>query len=265
MLLEPAAATEIGFGPCEGSGGRLDCHARTVLVAGPEVTRAVWVRLPLGVAPASGWPVVLAFQGSYFSPEHFFVDEPGLFDLFGSSTETEVAARLLAAGFAVLAPDAITHDLFWETNLPWIAHKWTGSSDDLFLSSLFDFIAKGAFGPLDASRLYAIGMSSGGYMASRMAVSYPGRFRALAIASASYATCFGIFCSAPDTLPADHPPTLFLHGLLDPVVPEWTMASYHRSLRDAGRESCKIVHTWAGHRWIPEAPLAVVRWFNQHP
>ena len=40
-----------------------------------------------------------------------------------------------------------------------------------------------AVGPLDPSRLLAIGVSSGGYMTSRMAVSYPGKFRALAIAA----------------------------------------------------------------------------------
>jgi poly(3-hydroxybutyrate) depolymerase len=207
--------------------------------------------------------VVLAFQGSFFSTRPFFASAPGVFDLFGASVETQIVARLLASGYAVIAPDTMLRDTFWETNLPRVAGTWAGSSDDLFLRNLFALIERGTLGRLNGSRLYALGISSGGYMTSRMAVSYPGRFKALAIASASYATCVGLICSVPD-LPANHPPTLFLHGLLDPIVPVYTMESYRRSLRARGREACEIVHTWAGHRWIPEAPLAIERWFGAH-
>ena len=100
---------------------------------------------------------------------------------------------------------------------------------------LFDELDAGTFGPVDPRRMYATGISSGGYMSSRMADAYPGRFRALAIQSASYAWCSGPACTIP-TLPEDHPPTLFLHGALDLTVPLYTMDLYHDELVDEGVE-----------------------------
>ena len=100
-------------------------------------------------------------------------------------------------------------------------------------------------------------------MTSRMAVSYRGRFRALAVHSASYATCSAV-CLVP-TLPADHPPTLFLHGLLDPVVPVVTMEPYRTALLRDGRDVKAVINPTASHEWIPEGPKAVTDWFNAHP
>ncbi|MCP4500742.1 MAG: hypothetical protein GY822_12345 [Deltaproteobacteria bacterium] len=89
--------------------------------------------------------------------------------------------------------------------------------------ALFENVSLQKFGPLDDQRLFAIGISSGGYMTSRMAVSYPGRFVALAIVAGGHATCSGPICNLPDALPRDHPPTVFLHGKQDVVVPAESM------------------------------------------
>ena len=82
----------------------------------------------------------------------------------------------------------------------------------------FSAASTAAFGPINTTRLYAMGISSGGFMTSRMAVSYPGKFRALADHSGSYATCSDT-CTVPTPLPSNHPPTLFLHGDTDAIVP----------------------------------------------
>ena len=115
----------------------------------------------------------------------------------------------------------------------------------------------------DTTRLYATGISSGGYMTSRMAVSYEGMFRALAIQSASYATCAGPLCVGP-SLPEDHPPTLFLHGTLDATVPQYTMELYYDDLLELGVPTRKVVDPVAGHEWIDSAPAEVLRWFQDH-
>ena len=122
----------------------------------------------------------------------------------------------------------------------------------------------GSFGRLDAARKYAAGISSGGYMTSRMAVSYAGEFRALAIHSASYATCSGVLCAIPG-VPADQPPTLFLHGAKDDVVPISTMEAYADALTAAGRETRTIVDPDAAHEWIAQAPAGIRGWFDAHP
>ena len=123
--------------------------------------------------------------------------------------------------------------------------------------------ADGTFGPLDASHRYAMGISSGGFMTSRMAVSYAGSFRALAIASGSYATC-GTSCTLPATLPADHPPTLFLHGAADQTVPLSIMTPYRDKLVAEGRVVDTVINMDAGHEWLPEAKTAVPAWFDTH-
>jgi len=116
----------------------------------------------------------------------------------------------------------------------------------------------GMFGYLDYKRKFATGISSGGYMTSRMAVSYAGsfifsflffkkkknshfnslllnillgEFLSLAVAAGSYATCAGPLCVVPN-LPLNHPPTLFLHGGLDPIVPQFTMETYADKLTE---------------------------------
>jgi predicted esterase len=100
-------------------------------------------------------------------------------------------------------------------------------------------------------------------MSSRMAVSYPGSFRALAIHSASYATCSAT-CTLPSSLPADHPPTLFLHGQNDSVVPISSMTVYRDRLASDGHEVKTVVSPTAGHEWISEAVTQVPQWFAAH-
>jgi predicted esterase len=102
-------------------------------------------------------------------------------------------------------------------------------------------------------------------MTSRMALSYPGKFRALAIAAGSWATCGGSWCAMPAKLPVDHPPTLFIHGKEDALVPYKTVAEYEQKLRDEGFETSLILNETLGHEWLPEAPEAVATWFANHP
>jgi predicted esterase len=98
-----------------------------------------------------------------------------------------------------------------------------------------------------------------------MAVSYPGKFRSLAIESGSYATCLSSECTIP-TLSPTHPPTLLLHGDLDTtLVPEATVTAYVTALKAAGVAENEIDDANSGHQWIPEAPSAVLAWFQAHP
>ncbi|MCA9635395.1 MAG: hypothetical protein KC420_05110, partial [Myxococcales bacterium] len=173
--------------------------------------------------------------------------------------------RLLDAGFAVLTPEAHADgNTFWDTNIPPYSTSWELAPDHAFMLAIFAAIDDGVFGPLDSDTMYATGISSGGYMTSRMAVSYPGRFTALAIQSASYAPCSGPFCVVPP-LDASHPPTLLLAGAQDPIVPLSTIEPYRDALVVAGVDTELIVDEAAGHAWIKAAPDAVLGWFLGHP
>lgn len=261
---EPAATRRLASGTsrCQATASSVICSKRELSLTALLAKRTVTYELPLGSPPAAGWPVVLFFQGSFIPGSQMFAAERS--DLFGKYQATLTIQALLDAGYAVLAPNALLGGTtFWQTNVPPWSLLWTTSSDHALMISIFQAIRGGQFGALDPDRLYATGISSGGFMASRMAVSYGGRFRALAVHSASYATCSAL-CVIP-ALPPDHPPTLFLHGLLDPLVPVATMDVYRSALSRSGREVKTLVNPAAFHEWIPEGPTAVPAWFDAHP
>jgi poly(3-hydroxybutyrate) depolymerase len=230
----------------------------------PSYSRVVHYQFPLGPPPASGWPAVFMYQGSFISAAYTFSASSA--EEYGLYYQTELVKNLLDAGYAVLAPESLeSGDSYWQTNIAPYATSWSGCADDLLVKAMLADVAAGAFGSLDATKLYATGISSGGYMTSRMAVSYPGKFRSLAIESGSYATCLSGDCVVPP-LAATHPPMLLLHGDLDTViVPEATVADYVTALKAAGVPEKEIDDASSGHQWVPEAPAAVLAWFQQYP
>jgi poly(3-hydroxybutyrate) depolymerase len=224
----------------------------------------VHVAIPQGEPPANGWPAVVFFQGSLLSAALAFHGERG--DAFGQFELAHTVSTLLGEGFAVIAPEVAGGGAtFWQTNIPPASVAWEGSSDDTLMGHLFAAMddANGPFGRLDRERLYAMGISSGGFMTSRMAVSYPGRFQALAVHSAGFAWCSAA-CVLPSSLPADHPPTLFAHGLGDPVVPVGVMTMYRDALRAEGIEVEAVVDEAAGHEWLSTGVTAIPAWFLAH-
>ena len=253
-----AAASRCAIEPWSGD---LACSHQWVTLDG----RLVSYQTPLGAPPPGGWPVVYFFQGSFFPAELIWSASPASpLELFGARAQTTTVKRLLDGGYAVVAPNAHFLGTFaWDTNLPPWAYAWTLSPDHHFMLEIFEAVTAGALGPLSATEWYATGVSSGGYMASRMGISYPDRFRALAIAAASYATCGGAACVVPE-LDGTHPPVLFVHGALDPVVPLWTMDLYRDRLSAAGVDNRALVNPDFPHGWIPEAPDAVLAWFRLH-
>lgn len=249
---------------CTQTEARVQCTYNTLTVdpGGGALPRPVHFQLPSGAAPARGWPAVLLFQGSFFSAELSFAADSAA--PFGGYAQAAMVKALLDAGYAVVAPETRGGGVtFWDTNIaPW-NFDWVDAPDAHLMTALFSALAQGTFGPVDSSHLFAAGISSGGYMTSRMAVSYSGRFRALAIESASYAVCAGVACAVP-SLPSDHPPTLFLHGQLDTVVPVSTMQLYESALRGQGTATRSVVDPAAAHQWINAAPAEVLAWFQAH-
>ncbi len=239
--------------------GFIQCTHNEATVSG---TRKLYWQVPWGPAPAAGWPVVFMFHGSLVVAEASWTGREG--DALGFYYQAQTLWMLLSAGYAVITPVAlVSATQAWTTNIPPWSVNWESSPDHQYMLNIFDSITRDAFGPLNTSRMFAMGLSSGGYMTSRMAVSYPGRFKALAIQSASYATCAGALCVVP-SLPTDHPPTLFLHGERDAVVPITTARSYYQALQNQGTVADMIVDPQAGHEWIWEAPEGILEWFERH-
>lgn len=235
---------------------RILCPSKSLEIKGPFVTRDVKYSLPKGKVPHGGWPAVVIYQGSFF-PVEFSRNNLAP---FGGYNEIRLIQALLNHGFAVLAPPAVSGS-YWMTNL--VGVDYDKSEDFYFIEEMLAQVNQGRFGKINMDRLYATGISSGGYHTSRMAVSFPGVFRALAVESASYATCGGPLCVLPK-LAKDHPPTLFLHGENDHVVPVSTMLPYYEQLKKSGVDTQAVIDANASHQWLDEAPEHITNWFLQH-
>lgn len=261
------AAGNPGNGPsrCTETLDHVDCtYEATSLPAQAGILRDVLYQVPTGTPPNGGFPVVLFFQGSFFGPKLMFAADANA--PFGAYHLARTIKTLLDSGYAVIAPEAHAEGgTFWDTNVPPWSLSWTTAPDHAFMVSILAAISEGKFGPLNAARKYATGISSGGYMTSRMAVSYQGQFKALAVHSGSYATCSGALCIIPDVLPNDHPPTLFLHGQKDLTVPITTMKNYETKLKASGKNTRVVIDPSAGHEWIAAGAQEVVDWFDAHP
>lgn len=247
---------------CTATPEQVTCTHATVAIQTQAGGRDVHFEVPYGVTPAGGWPVVLYFQGTGVPARRAFSAAVG--DPYGQYDLSLTVKALLDSGYAVVAPDALGGGTtYWQTNVsPW-SEYWTQSADHELMTALLDALATGAFGELNAARLHAMGISSGGFMTSRMAVSYSGKFRSLAIVAASYATCSS-GCVVPTPLPQDHPPTLFLHGVKDPIVPIQTMYPYRDALIAEGHAAKSVVDAEAGHAWIAGGDEEIPAWFAQH-
>jgi hypothetical protein len=244
-----------GQSRCTVTAGAVNCNHATATVGGREVD---W-QVPLGTPPANGWPAAVLLQASLYPPSSTWSGDAG--GAFGIYNYLLLEALLLDNGFAVIEPTADNSGNFWDTNFP----NYDTSGDATFMPIFLDAIQSGTFGTLDRTRLFATGMSSGGFMTSRMAVTYPGWFVALAVQSGGYASCAGgVACTPTLPLPANHPPTLFLHGALDVAVPTSDSESYYQALVAQGTETEIVVDAQIIHEVLKIAPQAVTCWFLQH-
>jgi poly(3-hydroxybutyrate) depolymerase len=240
---------------CTVTASSVSCSHQTATVGGREVD---W-QVPLGTPPATGWPAVVLLQPSLYPPSVDWSGEAGA--PFGAFNYFLLEAMLLDNGFAVVEPTADNGGNWWDTNFP----AYETSGDATFIPIFLGALESGSFGTLDRSRLYASGMSSGGFMTSRMAVSYAGTFRALAVQSGGYASCPGATVCGPTLpLPANHPPTMFLHGALDVAVPVSDAQTYYQALIAQGTEAEIIIDPNIMHEVLPVAPSAVTCWFQTH-
>lgn len=254
-----AGVVDAGVPRCTVTEQAVTCAANITNLTAGTASRDVYWQTPSSPAPSAGYPVVVMYQGSFFGPSTTWGAVSNSTP-FGGYEQARLQAVLLAHGFTVVAPSAAV-GLAWQTNT---GVPWNLTTDQPFIDALFEGIARGDFGPVDSARWYATGISSGGYMTSRMALSYPGTFRALAIASASWATCAGAVCLVPSTLPANHPPTLFLHGRRDLTVPLFTAENYFERLQTQGFVTEIEIDDDASHEWLRVAPEQVTAWFEGH-
>jgi len=214
---------------------------------------------------------------------------------------------LIDAGYTVIQPAARFQctagcGYYWDSNIPF---TWTNAAgtDKPLVGELIARLQPSAttFGAIDIHHVYAMGISSGGYMSSRMANEFAGGvnndstvksttlpFRAVAIQSAAFQTC-GPQCRpfAITPVKASHAPTFFLHDPKDEIVPFSGMMNYFDKLNalfqggnaaytvNGVRQTFLLMDPFdgtaglpLGHQWSQELSAdsgnLILEWFNSH-
>ena len=171
--------------------------AGSMVVDGRKRTYLAYV--PKGLAP--GAPLVLAMHGSGENAAALRI-------------ETGYAFERLAdeRGFAVVYPNGQSGH--WNTcEIDKDAPK-PGVDDVRFLTALADKFV-GEIGT-DRNRVFGFGLSEGGYMAIRLALEAPARFRAVAPAAANLSLPEDFQCKP---VAGGGASVILMHGTKDPLVP----------------------------------------------
>ena len=115
-----------------------------------------------------------------------------------------------AAGIIAIYPDGVRRS--WADGRGITPADLIGVDDVAFIDSVFH-ICTNEYG-LDGHRVFLVGFSSGGFLAQRLAVEFPGRFAAMAVVSALLSKWLSNRLHSGCGLPV-----MFVHGTADPVIP----------------------------------------------
>lgn len=174
------------------------------------IIRTYRLHVPIGYNADSLYPFIINMHG--FGSNAF---EQEIYTAFDDVADS--------AGILVAYPNGI--DETWNISSP------TGTDDVGFISALIDTVAA-QYG-IDFNRVYATGMSMGGFMSYRLACELPGRIAAIASVTGLQA----FYPCNPDR-PV---PVLQVHGTADPVVPYSGVPA--------------TISHWVNHNLCPADPL----------
>jgi polyhydroxybutyrate depolymerase len=158
------------------------------------LTRDYILHLPTGYSPSTHYPLVIDMHG-YTSN----ASQQQLYTKFDSISN--------AQHFIVVYPNGIASS--W--NSGWVGTYGTGVDDVGFVSALIDTL--NANYSIDLQRVYATGMSNGGFQSYRLACELSDRIAAIASVTGSLTDSTAYYCRPTRTVPI-----MEVHGTADPVV-----------------------------------------------
>ncbi len=155
--------------------------------------RTYYMHTPKSYQPNRPLPLVLAFH-----------EYGGNGEKMAASTGLNALAE--QKGFIVVYPDAVNKR--WDID----GHAQTGVNDVAFVSALITHLTQ--IRAVDRQRVYATGLSNGGYLVQRLACEMPRQFAAFASVAASLPGQVKPFCQPPTPVSI-----MMINGTADTVVP----------------------------------------------
>ncbi len=192
---------------------------------------------------------------------------------YGLEHESVFIQQLTEVGFVVIAPTAnqiVPYLIFpsvtaWEANIVPYSQNFERTRDFALSKALFESLETIADRPVDRNNIFLAGFSSGGYMASRLALEaeFANKIRGIIIHSASYGTCLASQCSIPRDLPDWHPPTLLVSNKDDSIVPHYTVEMYLSRLEKNKIPTQTLFSNQGDHAWNKDHPQQILLWTRQ--
>ncbi|MBT8495355.1 MAG: alpha/beta fold hydrolase [Deltaproteobacteria bacterium] len=179
--------------------GKVDQPADSVwTITSGDLTREFRVHVPEGYDPSMRYPVVLNFHG------------------FTSNSWQQVALSGMndkadEAGFIAVHPDGVGLSQSWNAGVCCGTAASQEVDDVQFVRDMLDDLSTRLC--VDDSRIYATGMSNGGFLSHRLACELPDRIAAIA----PVAGVMGIPFETCD--PGKPVPVMHFHGTWDTLVP----------------------------------------------
>jgi predicted esterase/predicted secreted protein len=226
--------------------------------------RKVYLAMPKGDCPEKGWQVAILLHGRGQTPGVWFGE-----GLLAQGDQKLFPPLILESGLVVMAPEAL--EPFEKGIRQWdFFHKILPNSKDLtFFNALFQWMQGNRDIKFDLSKIYVIGISSGGFMASRLAQVFPENWEGIVVIAAGNADSFPRIPSFPidnnplsHKLSSEHPPTLIIHGDKDRIIPFAYGERYYQDLKQAGVNTEMLVMTNEGHRWPAQFHENIIQWLQ---
>ncbi len=161
-----------------------------------DSARNFLVHLPPGFTTAQHLPIVLNMHG--------LGSNGGQQEFYSRMSETSDANN-----FVVVYPNGIANS--WNSGF---SAPYNSSPDDVgFISKIIDTLA--LLYNIDLNRVYATGMSNGGFQSYRLACDLENRIAAIAPVAGTISTLTALNCTSQSR----KVPVLHIHGTVDPLVP----------------------------------------------
>lgn len=180
----------------EKPGDRLP-EQKTINISFDGYDRSFIICLPLGYNNAGKMPLLFVIHGGSGTPE-------GMIRIadFRPIANKEKVVLVYPAG----------HQKNWNDGRPTTPNQM-GINDVGFFNRMCDYMI--ANHSVDANRIYATGISNGGFMASRLGCELSNRIAAIAVVAATMEAN----SVSPNCNPNRPVPAIYIHGTADPLVP----------------------------------------------
>ena len=184
--------------------------------------RSFIVYLPIGYNNAGKMPLIFAIHGGSGTPE-------GMINIANFKTIADRDKVVL------VYPAGIQNN--WNDGRPTTPNQ-LGINDVSFFNQMCDYMINNY--SVDGTKIYATGISNGGFMSSRLGCELSNRIAAIAVDAATIeATTI-----APNCNPGRPVPAIYIHGTTDPLVP------FTGGTVSPGAGGTAISHFQAIDKWI---------------